>query len=59
MFSFTIDLGQTILGIVIAIVGYLINRTLTSIFDRLDKHEDLINQLNLKVGFLTGKVDNQ
>ena len=55
MITNQIDLGQIILGTIIATLGWLIKRELYYIYGRLDKHEQEITDLIREVGILIGR----
>jgi hypothetical protein len=51
VFSFNVDLGQVVIGGLIAIVGWLVKREITDVGVRLDRHENIISDL-------VGKMQN-
>lgn len=44
-FQLTVDLGQIIVAVTIAVVGYLINLTIVNFKSQLSRHEELITGL--------------
>lgn len=57
MFALNVDLGQLIIGGLIAIVGYLMKRQLETFAKRLDKNEMVIFQMASDLQYLMGFTD--
>lgn len=49
-----VDLGQIIIGSLIAIVGFFIRREITTVGKRLDIHDNLIYELSQTVQLVIG-----
>lgn len=51
-----VDLGQIIISALIGIVGWLIKREVTSVGKRLDKHEEVLFEMNGVVTRAIGEI---
>lgn len=56
MFTLNVDLGQILIGCLIAIVGWFIKKEIVTFGRRLDKHEDTILRMVQQVSVVTGQV---
>lgn len=54
MFTAHIDLGQVIISILIGTVGWFVKRTIDRMDRRLDKHEDVIFNMNGSIQRIAG-----
>ena len=54
MFTFNVDLGQTIIAGLIGVSGYLVKRTIDKFDSRLDRHEQTIFIIAQEVQKLVG-----
>lgn len=54
MLTFHVDLGQIIIASLIAIVGWMVKKMLSSFEKRLDKHDETLIGLVKDVGKLIG-----
>lgn len=52
----SVDLGQLIIGSLVAIVGWFIKKEIATFGGRLDRHEDTILKLAQNVSTVTGQV---
>lgn len=56
LFTFKIDLGQVILAGMIGVLSWLIKRTIDSIEKRIEKHEQIIFDMNGKLQLIVGSM---
>ena len=54
MFNPSIDLGQLIVAVLIAIVGYFLKKTIDTLSTRLDRHDNILFKLAGDVQRLIG-----
>lgn len=54
--SLNIDLGQIIIATLIAILGYLIKREITTFGDRLDRHENNISHMMTDMATVVAQI---
>lgn len=54
MYKGTIDLGQIIISVLIAIVGYFVKRTIEKIESRVDEHEVILFKMHGDVKEIKG-----
>ena len=56
MLTLHVDLGQIIIGALIALVGFLLKREVNSIGSRLDKHEQVLFAVNGDLSKAIGQI---
>jgi len=56
MFTPSIDLGQLVLGTLIAVIGWFVKKELNSLTARLDRHDNILIKLVSELGELKGLV---
>ncbi len=59
MFTPNVDLGQILLGVLIAIIGWFIKREIVTLSNRLDKHDDILLNLVSELGEVKGIVNRR
>ena len=56
MFTFHVDLGQVIISILIAIVGWFVKRTIDRFDKRIDNHENVLFNMNGDLQLIVGQL---
>lgn len=59
MFTSNIDLGQIILTCIIAIIGWFIKREITTLANRLDKHDNILFKMVADIHEVKGIVNRR
>lgn len=56
MFTLNVDLGQVLLGTLIAIIGYFVKRNVDQFEKRIDKHEEILFTMNGDLQIIVGQL---
>lgn len=56
MFTFQVDLGQVLLGMMMGIIGWFIKRTLDQFDKKIEKHELVIFRMANDLQYIIGSI---
>lgn len=57
MFHLQLDLGQIIISVLIAIVGFFVKKTISDFGTRIDKHETILFKMAQDIQYIIGYLN--